>query len=234
MESSICVATITGFAFSRAICTARFCTSGTCSKGTSTPKSPRATITASKARMMDSRASTASGFSSLAMTGTRRPSSSMISWTRSISAGERTKDRAMKSTPSFNANRRSAMSFSLKAGTEISMPGKETPLLLETGPPSVTRHTTSLPSTSMHSIATLPSSISKRSPGFASSARFLYVVETRSWVPSTSSTVMRTISSLSHCSDPFLKRPKRIFGPCRSAKIPTARPVASVAERTQL
>ena len=49
IESSIWVATMTGFAFSRHSCTARFCTSGTWSSGSSTPRSPRATMTPSKA-----------------------------------------------------------------------------------------------------------------------------------------------------------------------------------------
>ena len=38
------------------------------------------------------------------------------------------------------------MSFSDSAGAETFMPGSDIPLLLLTGPPSVTRHTTSLPS----------------------------------------------------------------------------------------
>ena len=170
MESSIWVATITGLAFSRAIWMARFCTSGTSSSGTSTPRSPRATMMPSKARMMDSSASTASGFSSLAITGTRRFSSSMTWCTSSTSAGERTKDSATMSTPSFSAKRRSSMSFSLRAGTETSIPGRDTPLLLETGPPSTTLQTTSLPSTSTQTRPTLPSSTSRRSPGLASLA----------------------------------------------------------------
>ena len=134
-------------------------------------RSPRATMMASKARMTGSSASTASGFSSLAITGTRRPTSSMMSRTSSTSEGLRTKDRAMKSTPSCRAKRRSSVSFSLSAGTEMFIPGRDTPLLLETGPPSVTSHTTSLPSTSLHTSAILPSSTSSRSPGRASRAR---------------------------------------------------------------
>jgi hypothetical protein len=78
MESSIWVATMTGFAFSRQSCTARFCTSGTWSSGSSTPRSPRATITPSNASTIASRWVTASGFSTLASTGRRTPSSSMI------------------------------------------------------------------------------------------------------------------------------------------------------------
>ncbi len=72
IESSIWVATMTGLAFSRAIWMARFCTSGTSSSGSSTPRSPRATMIPSKARTVPSRLSTASGFYSLAMTGRRR------------------------------------------------------------------------------------------------------------------------------------------------------------------
>ena len=44
-------------------------------------------------------ASTASGFSTFAMTGRRTPSSSMISWTSLMSSGERTNDSAIRSTP---------------------------------------------------------------------------------------------------------------------------------------
>ena len=47
MLSSIWVATTTGRPIRRASRTMRFCTSGTSSGGSSTPRSPRATITAS-------------------------------------------------------------------------------------------------------------------------------------------------------------------------------------------
>ena len=107
----------------------------------------------------------ASGFSSLAMTGTRRPTRSMISCTSSMSAGERTNDSATRSTPTFSANSRSSMSFSDNAGTETFMPGSDRPLLLLTGPPSVTVQTTSLPSMCSTTRPTLPSSTSSRSPG---------------------------------------------------------------------
>ena len=73
IDSSICVATITGLALSRQIWTARFCTTGTCSSGISTPRSPRATITPSKARTISSSRATASGFSIFAITGRRMP-----------------------------------------------------------------------------------------------------------------------------------------------------------------
>ena len=128
---------------------------------------------ASKASTMASRFSIASGFSSFAMTGTRRPTRSITSWTSSMSDGLRTKESATMSTPSSRANSRSAMSFSDIAGTETLIPGSDSPLLLLTGPPSVTVHTTSLPSTADTARPTLPSSTSRRSPGLASSASCL-------------------------------------------------------------
>ena len=88
-----------------------------------------------------------------------------------MSAGLRTNDSAMKSTRSSSANSRSSMSFSDIAGTETFMPGSEMPLLLLTGPPSVTSQTTSRPSTAVTRRPTLPSSTSSRSPASASSAR---------------------------------------------------------------
>ena len=170
IESSIWVATITGFAFSRHRWIARFCTSGTRSSGISTPRSPRATISPSKASTTASMSSTASGFSSFAITGTRCPTRSMTAWTRSMSAGDRTKESATRSTPRPRANSRSAMSFADSAGTEMSMPGSDRPLLSDTVPPTVTVHTTSGPSTATTSSPTRPSSTSSRSPGFASAA----------------------------------------------------------------
>ena len=137
-------------AFSLAIWMARFCTSGTFSSGSSTPRSPRATMIPSNASTIASRFSTASGFSSLAITGRRSPNRSMIWCTRSTSAGERTKDSATKSTRRSIANARSAMSLSDIAGTRRFIPGSESPLLSLTTPPSVTRQTTSSPSTAGH------------------------------------------------------------------------------------
>ena len=71
IDSSIWVATMTGRAFSRVSSMARFWTIGTCSRGSSTPRSPRATMMPSKASTISSRRSTACGFSILARRGTR-------------------------------------------------------------------------------------------------------------------------------------------------------------------
>ena len=74
--------------------------------------------------------------------------------------------------------------------------------------------------------------MSNRSPVFTSAGSRLYVHETRSWVPGTSSPVMVTHSPVRHSTGPPANLPSRIFGPCRSARMPTALPVASAASRT--
>jgi hypothetical protein len=87
-----------------------------------------------------------------------------------MSDGLRTNERATMSTPSCSANSRSAMSFSDSAGTDTFMPGSEMPLLLLTGPPSVTVQITSFPSIPATISPTLPSSTRSRSPTTASRA----------------------------------------------------------------
>ena len=127
----------------------------------------------SNASTICSSASTASGFSTFAITGTRTPSSSMIAWTSLMSSGERTNDSATRSTPRRSAKRRSSASFSDSAGTETATFGSETPLWLETTPPSTIRQLMSLPVTPLTSSATRPSSTSSLSPALTSCGSFL-------------------------------------------------------------
>ncbi len=232
IDSSIWVATITGLAQRRAAETIFFWTSGTSSSGSSTPRSPRATMKASNASMISSRFSTACGFSSLAITGTRRPTSSMIWCTISMSAALRTKDSATMSTPFRSAHRRSSVSFSLIAGTLTATPGRLMPLLLLTGPPTTTSVITSVSVTSVACNVSRPSSIKIRSPALTSPGRPLYVVEQRSTVPSMSSTVIVNVAPFTSVSLPDAKRPSRILGPWRSASTPTGRPTTRDASRT--
>ncbi|CAM5248355.1 hypothetical protein SMICM304S_09916 [Streptomyces microflavus] len=82
--------------------------------------------------------STAWGFSTLAMTGTRRPSSSITLCTSLTSSASRTKERATRSQPIRRAKRRSSMSFSERAGTFTAAPGRLMPLWSEMTPPSMT------------------------------------------------------------------------------------------------
>ncbi len=231
MDSSICVATMTGLALRRASSTARFCTMGTASSGSSTPRSPRATMIASNASTISSSASTACGFSTLATTGTRRPSSSMISCTRTMSEASRTKLSAMRSAPRRRPQRRSASSLPESAGTLTATPGRLMPLMLLTAPPTSTVVVTRVPSVETTRSVTLPSSMSNGSPGFTSPGRPLYVVEQMSFVPRMSSTVMTKVSPKARSCGPSENLPSRIFGPCRSTRTATARPASSAAFR---
>ena len=71
----------------------------------------------------------------------------------------------------WSAQRRSASSFSDMAGTETATPGRLMPLLLETGPGTVTTQVTSVSVTSTALRPTLPSSIRIWSPTFTSPGR---------------------------------------------------------------
>ena len=55
-----------------------------------------------------------------------------------MSVASRTNDSAIRSTPRRRAQRRSSSSFSHSAGTLTATPGRLMPLLLETGPPTIT------------------------------------------------------------------------------------------------
>ena len=93
----------------RVIC---FCMPGTFSSGISTPRSPRATISASARSMISSSRVTACGFSILAMTAARPR---VIFLASAMSSGRWTKDSATQSTPASSAASRSERSFSVSA-----------------------------------------------------------------------------------------------------------------------
>ncbi len=171
IDSIIWVATITGLALRRHISMSRFWTIGTFSSGYSSARSPRATMTASKASTTAAMFSTACGFSTLAMTGTRRPSSSITLWTSLTSLASRTKDRATMSQPIRRAKRRSSTSFSDRAGTFTAAPGRLMPLWSEMTPPSMTMVRTRGPSTSVTRSSTFPSLIRIWSPWETSPGR---------------------------------------------------------------
>ena len=232
IDSSICVATMTGLACRRATSMTCFCRNGTSSSGHSTPRSPRATMKPSKASTISSMLSIACGFSILAMTGRKIPSSRMMSRTSSTSAAERTNDSAMKSTVRWRAQRRSSLSFSDSAGTETATPGRLMPLLSLTGPGTTTRVCTSVPSTEVTSSRTLPSSMRTWSPSPTSPGSPSYVVEQIFASPGTSRVVIVKAWPSSSSTGPAATLPRRIFGPCRSAKMPTPWPLSSDARRT--
>ncbi len=171
IDSSIWVAVITGQRKADARAMIRFCSTGTWAADSSTPRSPRATITASEAWMISSRWSRACGFSSLAMSGVLAPAHPIKLRARSRSRGSRMNDRATKSTWWARANCRSARSFSVSDGSDSALPGRLTPLRSPRVPPCTTRQRTSPFSTPVISNSTAPSASSTRSPARTSSAR---------------------------------------------------------------
>ena len=188
----------------------------------------------SNAATMSRRRSTACGFSSFAMTGTRMPSSSMIRRTSSTSSGPRTKLSATQSAPARRPHRRSSRSFCVIAGTDTATPGRLIPLWSEMRPGISTSVMMSVSVTSRARSRMRPSSTSSGSPGCTSPGSPAYEVPTISCVPSTGRVVMVKRSpaeSVGFC--PPANVPTRIFGPCRSTSTATGRAASSDALRSQ-
>ncbi len=96
IDSSICVAVMANLPHRLARASTFFWMIGTASGGSSTPRSPRATITPSLTSRISSRLSIACGFSSLAMTLISSPPASCSSVRRSrMSLLRRTNEAAM-------------------------------------------------------------------------------------------------------------------------------------------
>ena len=111
IDSSICVAVITGRPRSSAREMMRFWSSGTSAVPISTPRSPRATMTASDSARISSSAAIASAFSIFAITCAVEPRASISVRSARTSEAERTNESATKSTPSSSANSRSSRSL---------------------------------------------------------------------------------------------------------------------------
>ncbi len=137
------------------------------------------------------------------------------------------------SQPIRSANRRSSTSFSARAGTLTAAPGRLMPLWSEMTPPSMTIVRTRGPSTSVTRSSTLPSLIRTWSPLETSPGSPLYVVPQIVLSPGTSSVVMVNSSPRSSSTGPSANVSRRILGPWRSARTPTARPLSSAALRTR-
>ena len=91
----------------------RFCSPGTFSSGISTPRSPRATISASEISMISSSRAMACGFSILDMTSARPAA---VLRTSATSSGRCTKESATQSMPASSAASRSERSFGRHGG----------------------------------------------------------------------------------------------------------------------
>mmetsp|Transcript_1717 Transcript_1717/g.6613 ORF Transcript_1717/g.6613 Transcript_1717/m.6613 type:complete len:313 (+) Transcript_1717:348-1286(+) len=144
IESSICVATMTGLPLWRHASTMSFCHCTTSTRGTSTPRSPRATISPSAASTISPRLRKASTDSILATTRGRSPSgyasgnlaahaSTYLRICRTPSASW-TKDAATTSMPCSTPNRMSASSLRDMAGSSKGIPGKLTPFRSPSSP----------------------------------------------------------------------------------------------------
>ena len=145
----------------------RFWSSGTSAAPISTPRSPRATITASAVRRMSSSTATASAFSIFAITWAVEPAASISVFNACTSEAERTNESATKSQPSSSANWRSSMSFFVSDGIGSGTPGRLTPLCEVTVPPTSTSQSARPRSTFPTRSRTAPSSIRTSKPGWS-------------------------------------------------------------------
>ena len=142
----------------------RFWSSGTSAAPISTPRSPRATITASANCRISSSASTPSPRSIFAITCAVEPEASIRVRSACTSDAERTKESATKSQPSSSANCRSSMSLRVSDGIGSDTPGRFTPLCDCTVPPTSTSQLARPRSTRSTRSRTEPSSISTSLP----------------------------------------------------------------------
>ena len=132
IDSSICVAVITGHPNWLAWRITRFWARGTSSNGSSTPRSPRATMMLSVPAMMPSRSSSAvalSIFETIRISGGISPRRS------STSRRCLTNDNPTKSARCSRAKSMSARSFGVTAAALTCTPGRFIPLWLRSSPP---------------------------------------------------------------------------------------------------
>ena len=118
---------------------------GTSSAGISTPRSPRATMIPSAARMISSIFSIPSAFSTFAMIGIYgAPSSFKYALISSTHSAFLTNDAAIKSISCSTPKRISSLSFSVIAGRRMATFGTLTPFLSPSSPPFTTEQTISV------------------------------------------------------------------------------------------
>mmetsp|Transcript_12870 Transcript_12870/g.40647 ORF Transcript_12870/g.40647 Transcript_12870/m.40647 type:complete len:223 (+) Transcript_12870:571-1239(+) len=149
IESSICVAVITGLPTRLHLLIIIFCAANTFSIGISEPRSPRATITPSTTSKISSKLSSPSWFSILAMIAmprSRMPGNSRMA---STSLALRMNEAAIMSTFDSTPKAMSRWSFSVMAGRFVTCPGKFMFLVLPSLPPLSMRQVTRLASSSM-------------------------------------------------------------------------------------
>ncbi|MCY1368744.1 hypothetical protein D9M69_557440 [compost metagenome] len=190
---------------------------GTFSAGTSTPRSPRATMMASQRRAISSRCTTADGFSIFAM---RKARSWISSRASTMSSGRCTKDRATQSTPSSRPKSRSRRSLAVSGESCSTASGTLTPLRSDSSPPATTWVSTPSACLAVTCRRRRPSSSSRFMPGSRASMISGWGRLTRWAVPGVLSRSRRKAWPRSRLTLPSAKRPTRSFGPCRSMRMP--------------
>ena len=144
--------------------TIRRCVLGITSAGSSTPRSPRATMMPYEASMISSILSSPSWFSIFEMILMLLPWASRISCTARMSRAERTNECAMKSTSFFTAHSMKRRSFSVTDGRSIDTPGTLTLLRERMAPPTTNSQSSSVSFLPTTRISSSPSAISIRAP----------------------------------------------------------------------
>ena len=201
---------------------------GTRSSGISTPRSPRATISASVMSRISSRRVTACGFSILAITAARPR---VIFLASAMSSGRWMKESATQSMPASSAASRSERSFCASAENGIVVSGRLTPLRSDRLPPTSTRVTILPSATSVAVRRTLPSSSSSVWPGSIASKISGCGRCTRETLPGALSRSSVNVAPFASATGPDSNCPTRSFGPCRSTRMPIGRSHSSSIER---
>ncbi|RMP73130.1 hypothetical protein ALQ17_200032 [Pseudomonas fluorescens] len=190
---------------------------GTLSAGTSTPRSPRATMIASLSSAISRRRCTAEGFSILAIRKALSPISSRAS---RMSSGRCTNDSATQSTPSSRPKVRSRRSLAVNGLSSNKACGTFTPLRSDNSPPLSTVVSMASACLVMTRRRSLPSSSSRSIPGSSAAMISGWGRLTRRWSPGVGSRSRRRAWPRTSCTLPSAKRPTRSFGPCRSMRMP--------------
>src|SRR6266542_476585 len=205
IDSSIWVATTAGTPLPRALRISSFCRTGISSIGSSTPRSPRATMMPSAHARMSSYAVMAGAVSILAMIGSGwRPMRSRSSWT---SDAARTNDCSSPSTPVSRASSSPSRSRSVTAGSPSFSAGTFTPWPEPTLPERTTSVVTTSPSTEATRSSTAPSASRIRSPS------------SRSWASPSSPTARRCSSS-----EPWEKFTRKMSAPASASRTTASTP----------
>ncbi len=223
IDSSICVAVMTGVPTLtqwRMMC---FCRCGTSSSGQSMPRSPRATITASAASVIAASSPSADAVSILA-TMPARSADDLAQRQRRRRPGARTTARRTRRRPPRRPRpaRGPARSGRTSAAARTTGARRGGPACARRSRP---RHSTRPSSIARTRIVMPPSPMTMRSPG-SRSVEQRRVVDGRraSAVLGPAPGTRRTGSPASRSTPPSGNYPARIFGPGRSASTPTGRP----------